>query len=338
MPFNRAKLNASFYRKPESRVRHQCFLVSTFMQLLLAVDAVLQPALAERLVNRPVPSATTSYATAVQQEQPTDASSARVDQLTVQILLQILALERFYTKWRILASHEPRWRHLRYFLTQEAGAGLFLGSQTTLLVDAARSMRNPDKSSERAAKLGTEAGLLGSIVEGESSGFELASNIQTAIKNKKLKQDPESARQAVFLRGQSIDALMRERDAAISTCSEAQLMPLFRKEGEVLRFFRDACLNEFADVYADVKSFQASYNVYYGFDVIGSSIYVASYVLGLKGFTSPGLFGSSNILGIVGDGVFIPSAPGSTFAYNKSLSARASLHGSADTYLPDIEF
>jgi hypothetical protein len=75
-------------------------------------------------------------------------------------------------------------------------------------------------------------------------------------------------------------------------------------------------LSEFADVYADVKSTQASFNVYYILDIAADSAYTASQLLAIKSLTRPEFGNASANTGMVGDTLGIISAPASAKSYN----------------------
>ena len=246
-----------------------------------------------------------------------DAAITAVDKISTVILLQEIDLERFYTSYRIVGSKEPNWRHARYFWAQEAAASLFVASQTIGMVEAAKGLHNPDGSSVRALKNSSVCGLIATVLEGGSSGLELASNATAAAKHRKLKTDPESARRIFVERLKAVDALINERNQILTLSGTSKALPRLDLEGRVLKFFRDRCLYEFADLYADVHSYQSSNNVYYVIDVAGCSLFVASYVLGLVGFSRPDLNGPSYISAIAADGPFIVSAQASVYAYNK---------------------
>jgi len=246
-----------------------------------------------------------------------DAYLSAVDKISTVILLHEIDLERFYTGFRIVGSKEPNWRHARYFWAQEAAASLFFASQTTALVEAAKGLHDPDKSSVRALKNSAVCGLIASVFEGGSSGLELASNATAAARHRRLKTDPESARRTFVERLQVIDDLIKQRDQLLISYETANSLPRLELEGRVLKFFRDRCIYEFADIYADIHSYQSSNNVYYVIDVAGSSLFVASYVLGLVGFSRADLNGPAYVTAIAADGPFIVSAQASVYAYDK---------------------
>lgn len=240
----------------------------------------------------------------------------KIEYYTVQILLKEIELERFYNQYRLFASKDPKYRYLRYFLLQQTAAGLTLGSYIGSCSELGRNLTTPDRISQQLNVRTTKAGLIGVYFQGGSSALELGSNIATTIKHKIKKMDPKSAAKNVRERLQIIDALSIQRNELIEKLSNKEGIELLKAEGRILKYFRDWCLSEFADIYADAKSYQASNNIYYILDVTSASLYAASYLIALRALDKPHLFGPSAIVGIVGDGFGIVSAPFSSWSYN----------------------
>lgn len=235
---------------------------------------------------------------------------ARIEDLSRRIALAEIDLERYYMKYRILGSEEPKYRYMRYFLLQQAAAGLILGSQLTGVIEPGKHLRHPEDLSTSILRRASRAGLVSVILQGSSSAFELGSNTMLWGKHLIKRTDPGTARKEVASHLVAIDLLFMQRDKLmLEDGLHADAHALMAVEGKVLREFRNWCVWEFADVYADIRSYQSAANVYYLLDVSSASVYVASYALTLRGYKNPDYFGPSSIVGIVGDGLGIISAP-----------------------------
>jgi len=239
----------------------------------------------------------------------------RLEQLTRDILSKEIDFDRWYTQYKLVATHEPRWRHLRYFFMQDSAAALYLASQTEGLCDTAGGLHNPERVTTHGLRSASELGLVGSVLEGTSSAFELGSNALLAMKNKRLGRNPEAARKIAFQRLQEIDRLLKERYQLVEMTKGKSNSVVYESETKLLKYFRDWGAFDFADIYAEVKAYQSSSNVYYAFDVVGSTGYFASYLLGLKGCTDERYNGPSYISAIFADGVFLPAAQAYSYAY-----------------------
>jgi hypothetical protein len=247
----------------------------------------------------------------------TVAEGATIHDLTHAILRKEIDLERYYIRYRVSGSKEPKFRNLRYFLLQQAAAGLTLSANISgLHLFRPKKQRNPEEIPIRGVRKAITTGLIGILIEGGSSGFEICSNGMLAIKNKLKKNDPQTARDEVHRRIREIDALFAQRNKLVEQHKNDKAFDAYVTEGNLLKYVRNWCLYEFATIYADIKSYQASNNVYYGLDVAASSIYTASYILSLNSLKRPLLARDSAVTGIIGDSIGIVSAPGSAYSYN----------------------
>ncbi len=239
-----------------------------------------------------------------------------IDSLTNDIVHRQLDLERYYLKYRVHGTKEPKWRRARYFGLQVSSAMCGLASNFTQIGLSGSHMKDPEKISIKGSRQGLEVGMVGIVLDGGSSVVELCSNGLTALKNIKNGTSPGAAVKNVVARVKVIDALLAERDALVKKHPELAATNVYQAEGRVLKSFRDWCLSEFADVYADVKSSQASANVYYALDIAADSVYMASQILAIKSLTNDEHSIPSTNTGIVGDSIGIASAPASTKSYN----------------------
>ena len=248
--------------------------------------------------------------------QPVERDSAdRLDRLTNTALSKIIDFERWYWQQRAITSKEPRWRHLRWFVMQDAAAGLFLSSQISMMREAARGMTNPEKVSTPELRKANVCGLLGSAFEGGSSALELGSNALIAAKNKRRGNDPATSKRIAMERLDVIDSFLAQRADLTVQLRSSNDFPAYECEGKLLKACRDRCALEFADLYGDTKAYQSSNNIYYVLDVAGCSTYVASYVLALKGLRDVRYNGPSIITAIVADVVFVPAAQVYSYSY-----------------------
>lgn len=246
---------------------------------------------------------------------PPESEEKEIDALTNQILRKEIDLERYYLQYRVYGTKEPKTRRLRYYALQTASAATGLASQIGFTQIFYRQRRNLDLDQNRATKNAFKTGIVSICLDGGSSMIELTSNSLLALKNIKEKKSPGAAVKEVIGRVKDIDALRAQRDALVQKFPESDLARVYRAEGRVLKCFRDWCLSEFADVYADVKALQASYNVYYVMDIIADSFYLAAYILGLKSLSVPADTQPAITTGLIGDAFGIASAPMSSRGY-----------------------
>lgn len=246
-----------------------------------------------------------------------DHARSQIDALAADALSHIIDFERSYLRYQIVATKEPRWRHLRYFLMQDGAAALFLGSSAAGTAQSGMGIRNPNSVSRGAEQATDATGLAGSALEGASSGLELTANALLAMKNKRLHRDPKSQLRDAIERIKQIDSLLQLRERLVAQTAGTSSYTFYDEETRVLRHFRNRSVCEFANIYADVRSAQSSSNIYYVLDILGSAGYVATYALAIKGVTQAADNPPSYIVGIVSDVIFIPAAPLYSYAYSK---------------------
>ncbi|CAN5258325.1 hypothetical protein BH11CYA1_BH11CYA1_01700 [soil metagenome] len=239
-----------------------------------------------------------------------------MDDLANEILRKEIDLERYYLKYRVEGTKEPKYRRARYFAFQVSSAMTSLASNITNVALSASHTKTPETISVRGSQQGLRVGLVGIALDGGSSAIELCSNGYTAIKHIRNGTSPGAAVKNVVARIKTIDSMIAQREAILNKHPELEAMPVYRCESRVLKSFRDWCLSEFADVYADVKSTQASFNVYYILDIIADCSYTVSQILAIKSLTRPELGNASANTGLVGDSFGILSAPASAKSYN----------------------
>jgi len=281
------------------------------------------------------------------------AEERKVEELTTQILHKEVDLERYYLEYRKIGTATPKFRRLRYFLLQVASTSCTLASNA-IFVDVGRrglkgkstdiglgdgqienqGPRDPDDTTGevRGALI---LALIGSIVGPGSSLLELCSNGYTAAKNLKQHKNPESAVKVVISRIEEIDALLAQRKKLIDEHPQLRALTINKAEHAVLESFRDWCLSEFVDFYAEAKSSQAGANVFYALDVAQGSCSTAGNILALKSL-QPGknrFAGPAANISIVSDGINVVNAPLSSYIgkrmnkyWHKRLSMRLQEH------------
>jgi len=243
-----------------------------------------------------------------------DQTASEILRITNQILQKQTELERYYLQYRIQGGKEPKWRRLRYFVAQQMGALGFLSSNVIDTAEFGNSLKDPRRENEQYLRYGYTAGLVGSIIGGGSDGLEIASNALTAVKNKKRGVDPGSVKKTVIKSLHDIDGLTARRSQLIEKLPPGQAPEVLLLEGQLLKEYRDLSAYEFADVYSNVKSYQASYNVFYVLDMISEIMACTSWGLSIEGVRKDNLNGPAILAGLIADSIAFPSAPTSSFA------------------------
>jgi hypothetical protein len=236
-----------------------------------------------------------------------DPYSQEYTDLTKRIELAGIELERFSLNYRTASVHEPRFRRLRFFLMQEAGASGILVFEIVGDKEFAIGRNHPLKVSQRALHGALATAFTTSIIAGSGSCLELASNALLSTKNKKQGFDPHSANSYVFSHLAQVDALLREREALVLAHKDRADYPRALAEGKVLRDLRNTFVDEYAHFHSDARGYATFTNLFYGLNAITYSIGATAVGVAYRAVKTPKLNGPANILFVVDGALFMAS-------------------------------
>ena len=246
--------------------------------------------------------------------------TATAETLSRAFMLEILDFEPYCLQYHKHATSDPKRRNLRYFLTQETTSSAFLASNFILLPEYISNRKTPDLISNATLKAGYITGLAGSAVGVSSSSIELASNVLTAIKNKKAHRSPKDYLDRLMQHHQTLQDILQQRAAILTNTSNsasADEAVANQQEQALLRLIQARHLYECIDAYADAKSYQAGNNSFYAMDISLNACYLASYVVSLQGLSRAEKYGPASAIGIAGNGISMASGPAYTYITNK---------------------
>jgi hypothetical protein len=195
-------------------------------------------------------------------------------------------------------------------LAQQAQAGMLLASGAISIKELAR--RTGKKKGPRTSWLqkANATGLVGCIIGATASGVELAANGWMYVQHKNQGVDPKSARLWIGNKVHEIDVLLARREAELNRHSEEpQAVEIALCENRLLKYYRDLSLYEFADWYADDRSYQPSNSVFYLLNAASNTLSAVSYYYAIRAVTLPWANAPQNFLALVGDGISLPTAP-----------------------------
>lgn len=220
-------------------------------------------------------------------------------QLTKQILLNGIELERFSLNFRLNSAKQPRFRRLRYFLTQETAAATGLAFEIAFLEQAKKGRRRPLQVSKPVLHGALTTAMTGAIIGGSGSCLELSSNMLQAIKNKRNGFDFKTANKFVVAKLKEIDRLLAQREALVAAHPEHPGYEGAMLEGKILKELRNCFIVEFSDFSADTKGYITYQNIFYLLNASYSAVEAAGAWCGYRGVTKPAYNGPANVLFIV---------------------------------------
>lgn len=236
-----------------------------------------------------------------------DPYSQEYTDLTRRIELGGIELERFSLNYRTASIQQPRFRRLRFFLMQEAGASGILVFEIVGDKEFAIGRNHPLQVSPHALHGALATALTTSVIAGSGSCLELASNALLSLKNKKQGFNPHSANSYVFSHLEQLDALLMEREALVLAHKERADYPRALAEGKVLRDLRNTFVDEYAHFHSDARGYATFANVFYGLNAITYSIGATAVGVAYRAVKKPKLNGPANILFIVDGALFMAS-------------------------------
>jgi hypothetical protein len=219
--------------------------------------------------------------------------------ITKRILLQGIEIERFSLNYRLAGGQQPKFRRLRYFLSQEAGAAGGMAFELVATDQLKTGRKRPLKIDTAAIKDSLKASLVTSIIAGSGSGLELASNSLMAMRNKKRGYDSRGATEHVASEIKILDELLEQREALVEANKDHAAYDTAKYEGTILREMRIAMLYEYGQFNRSITRYRTYENIFYAFNIPTNVIGAISSYYGVRGVANPKFNGPSNMLFVI---------------------------------------
>ena len=215
---------------------------------------------------------------------------------TKKILLAGIELERFSLNYRLEAAKQPKFRQIRYFFCQEAGAAGALTFEATGANQFGKGRRRPLKLDKGALRGALATTMSTSIIAGASSGLELSSNIVRAYKNEKNGYDSHSATKFVSAHLKLIDDLLIKRETLVAQNDNGPGYSRAVAEGQMLHSLRSSFANEYGTFNADTRSYMLYQNMFYFLNTSFNTVGAIAADIAYRAVSRPHLNGTANIL------------------------------------------
>lgn len=225
--------------------------------------------------------------------------SAEYTKITKEIMLTGIAMERFSLNFRRETAHQPKFRKLRYFTTQEVGAGGLIAFEVISLKQFDKGRRRPLKINKNALKGATITAMTASIIAGSGSCLELASNLIRARRLHEQGYSSKTATKFVALKLRDLDQLLAKREALVAANTNDPAYERAAMEGKVLHAMRGSFANEYAHFNSDNATFKAAQNSFFVLNAAYNAVGAASAGVGYKAIEKPKLNGPANVLFII---------------------------------------
>ncbi|MBS1955799.1 MAG: hypothetical protein JST89_16565 [Cyanobacteria bacterium SZAS-4] len=218
---------------------------------------------------------------------------------TKEILQSGIEIERFSLHFRMESAKQPRFRRLRYFLSQEAASAGLLAFEVTGVDQFGVGRKRPLKLDPRPLRGSLAAATTTSIIASSGSMFELSSNVVQMLKNKKHGYDPKSANKYIASKLRHIDELLAQRDALLAANTNDPSYARVAAEGKILHDLRSSFVNEYSHFNADTSAYRTYQNMFYLLNASYNAIGALGANTAYRALARPHLNGTANVLFIV---------------------------------------
>ncbi len=202
----------------------------------------------------------------------TDPNTAvnQVDELTRQILLKIVQIERFNINYSLNVAKQGRWKGWRYAGFQEVNGGLNLAGSIIGTANRGSHLHTSTHLWTQVQESACYIPMIGNIIGASAAVLEIAINEYHDIEATRKGFSPHAARKYVQDRVNEINALLDKRDALLKIESSAPALSGHTQidtiEGKILDDLRDQAILEFERFHVNARKLLAFQQAQYFFD------------------------------------------------------------------------
>jgi len=210
-------------------------------------------------------------ANAMQAQNVSSDSVNQIDDLTRDIILKEIELEKFNLYYRHEVGKQGRWAGWRYAALQEANFGCNLASGISSTVERTSHLRHPDLISPAKLERCNLTSMVGYIIGASAGALELGITEFHDLQARKMGFSPQRARAHVLSLKNEIDKMLIEREALLKIESAIPLLHYHFEEGlaegKVLSDLRDLTLLEFEKFHISARRYLAFQKSLYFLDM-----------------------------------------------------------------------
>ncbi len=205
----------------------------------------------------------------------------QVDDLTKQILLKEIELERFNVHYTMEVAKQGRWKGWRYGLASEANSLTGLAGSIVSFVERGSHLRNPDHVNNAHQEYANFVPMIGNIIGAGAAVMEFGINEFHDIGARTKGFAPKAAVQHVRTLKSEIDSLLAQRAALTKVEATAPTLTGHAEiddvEGKVLGDLRDQGLQEFERFHIGARKLLAFQQMQYTFDFLKNTTSAIGY-------------------------------------------------------------
>lgn len=200
-----------------------------------------------------------------------DMAPDRLDELTRQILLKEIELQRFNLNYTSNVAVQGRWKSWRYGTLQNINASLGLAGGIYSVAYRGARLNNPLSVKAARQQNANFIPMIGTIIGASAAALEFGINEYHDLVARHKGFSPGKAMKHVQGLKDDIDRLMAERDAITNVAATSPALQghveIAKVEGKVLKDIRDQSLQEFSRFHISARRLIAFQQMQYFFDL-----------------------------------------------------------------------
>jgi hypothetical protein len=213
-----------------------------------------------------------------------EVAEGQVDDLTRQILLKEIELERFNVHYTMEVAKQGRWKGWRYGLASEANSLTGLAGSIVSFVERGSHLRNPDHVNNAHQEYANFVPMIGNIIGAGAAVMEFGINEFHDVGARRKGFAPKAAVEHVRSLKSEIDSLLVQRAALTRVEATAPTLighaEIDDVEGKVLKDLRDQGLLEFERFHIGARKLLAFQQMQYTFDFLKNTTSAIGYEFG----------------------------------------------------------
>lgn len=233
-----------------------------------------------------------------------DSTVAKISSIDRTLLLELIKLARFNIRFRQEANRHQKWRALTYAAGREAGTAVAFAASLSDLKQRVRGLDDPSLISRNALKNVVTASLVGSAISGSASSLELAQNTWMILQAGQNGYSPKASTAFVKNIVFTTDKLFEQRERLVSVMpQDLKQRRIYEVESDLLEHIRQQLLFEFCSWSCHSRGQAWRENTFYSLDAMQNFTRMSAAIIGLKGFSQPGLGGAAAVTTVVANSV-----------------------------------
>lgn len=213
-----------------------------------------------------------------------DSTLHQINELTDQIVMQEIELQKLNTLFRIESVHQPKLRPWRQFLYSETNSNLTeAGLIGRMALSYPYMTENSGRPNQSAVQRCAAVSMVGQFFAATGESFELLTNLRNGLKAQEKGLDAKTYRKKVAAKTEELDILIDKRDQLINSArlNETDLK-IVDAETLLLKDVRDLALVQYGQYHSSAKKLRFFQNAAYLISISRNLVGATSNMLNIE--------------------------------------------------------